>query len=264
MKRVFGVLMLLLCLAPAMGATRAERQQAMVQRLELLERRVGTLTELMLRMDVLQREIQQMRGDMELQNHAIEALKKRQRDLYLDLDTRLNQISGAEGSASIPPAALDGSTTPQSGKYPPAATTKQQSSSSVAPGDPALEARTYQKAFDLLMQKRYADSRRAFQDFLVKYPDGEYADNAQYWLAESSYVERDFALALDGFNKVIDNYPDSSKVSDAMLKSGYIQYEMKQWSKAKETLSNLTRLYPASTASALARKRLEKMRLEGR
>lgn len=263
MMRVFAVL-LLLFIAPVMAAKRAEPQPALEQRLELLERRVGTFTDLMLRMDILQREIQQMRGEMELQNHAIEALKKRQRDLYLDVDQRLNQISGAGDSASIPSAAADGSTTSKTGNEPQAATTKQRSTASVAAGDIALEARTYQKAFDLLMQKRYADSRRAFQDFLIKYPDGEYADNAQYWLAESSYVERDFASALDGFNKVIDNYPDSTKVSDAMLKSGYIQYEMKQWSKAKETLSNLTRLYPASTASTLARKRLEKMRLEGR
>ena len=268
MKRVFGVLLLLM--VPMMAANRAEAQASLEQRLGLLERRVGTLTELMLRMDVLQREIQQMRGEMELQNHAMDALKKRQRDLYLDVDQRLNQISGAGGVPSVPPALPDGSVSPGTEPYPQAttniskATAKQPSSTSATPGDPAYEEQAYQKAFDLLMKKRYADSRRAFQDFLASYPNGEYADNAQYWLAESSYVERDFDRALDGFSKVIDNYPDSLKVSDAMLKSGYIQYEKKQWSKAKEILNSLTRNYPGSTASGLARKRLDKMRAEGR
>ena len=91
------------------------------QRVEVLERQVRTMSELVLRMERLQREVQQLRGEMELQGNAMGALKKRQRDLYLDLDQRLEAgaaPAGAEpgtragdgGQVDVPPA-------PPSGEY---------------------------------------------------------------------------------------------------------------------------------------------------
>lgn len=131
------------------------------------------------------------------------------------------------------------------------------------PADPALEQPMYKQAFDLLMQRRYDEAKQSFRAFLRQYPNGRLAANAQYWVGEASYVTRDFATALDEFSRVVQNYPTSPKVSDSLLKIAFIQYEQKEWAQARKTLETVIQEYASSTAARLARKRLERMRIEG-
>ncbi len=256
---------------PKKGAS-SEQDLPLDQRVELLERRMNALSNIVLRLDALQREVQQLRGDLEEQKHAMEALKQQQRSLALDVDQRLGRISGAP-VASPPPAAAGAVSPPVADRSPPAPV-----ASSPAPGTrtpplatpgpqagagPQQEKAQYQEAFNLLMQRRYDEARPAFTAFLAKYPDGELSDNAQYWLAESYYVSRDYDTALPQFNKVVENFPHSSKVPDAMLKIGFIQGEQQEWEAARGTLEQLIQRYPSSTASQLAKKHLDRMRSEG-
>jgi len=85
------------------------------------------------------------------------------------------------------------------------------------------------------------------------------ADNAHYWLGEAYYVNKDFTGALAAFQLVVDKYPQSRKVPDAMLKVGYCDYELKQWQAAKDVLSRLTTNYPDTPAAHMAQQRLDKM-----
>ena len=103
----------------------------------------------------------------------------------------------------------------------------------------------------------------AFQQFLVTYPDSELADNAQYWLAETYYVTRQFDEALAAFKVVIHDYPRSRKVPDALLKMGYCNYELKRWDAARGALNQVRTDYPETTAARLAGQRLERMEGEG-
>ncbi|MEJ1461875.1 MAG: tol-pal system protein YbgF [Candidatus Sedimenticola sp. (ex Thyasira tokunagai)] len=256
------------------------------QRLQLLERKVKALSAQVIRLDTLQRELQQLRGEIEVQNHAMDALKKRQRDLYLDVDQRLSQVSttapadtqlnskvtpsvaspSAVGQAPAPAAAPTPApvTVVKPVRTMPAMTPPPKvTSGTSASADPAGEKGEYSSAFNMLMQRRYDDAGRAFSDFLAKYPGGDYADNAQYWLAEASYVTRNFDKALEEFQKVLQLYPASSKVPDAMLKSGFILYEKKQWPEARSVLQDLVKRYPGTSANRLAAKRLERMSSEG-
>jgi tol-pal system protein YbgF len=241
---------------------------------------VDTLSNLVLRLDELQRDVQQMRGEMEEQRHAMELLKKRQRDLYADIDQRLSKLTGEPLKplpAPQPPAAGEspapaGATQQPPVKpevasaetaTPPAATTPPPAAVPPVQASAAQQKQEYQHAFNLLMQRRHPEARTAFSEFLVRYPDGGLADNAQYWLAESYLATGDNDTALEGFNKVIDNYPDSPKVSDALYKKGDIYYDRKDWESARKVLEGVTRKYPSSTASQLARKLLDRMRGEG-
>ena len=244
------------------------KPQSTQERLERLERRVKSLTEIMLRIDRLQQEMRQLRGEMEVQAHALETLKKRQRDLYLDIDQRLNQQLSSGPTAGpetgSPPAVRPepGSAAPPARE--PAGPSAQPLPSRPAPAaDSAGEEKAYQKAFNLLKQGRYEESISAFRQFLENYPAGDYADNAQYWLGEASYVSRDFDTALAEFDKVITLHPYSSKVPGAMLKTGFIYYEQQKWSQARKILTDLRGKYPTATESRLAKKRLDKMRAEG-
>ncbi|MEE9357210.1 tol-pal system protein YbgF [Candidatus Vondammii sp. HM_W22] len=274
MKYLVGLLLSAMLAGPVLAAMPPSRQALPVkgveQRVDLLERKVRALSDLVLRLNTLQREVQLLRGEVEVQNHALDALKKRQRNLYLDVDRRLSSIStgvvpAAHGTAMPAPAAIPSApsaSTPPREQLMQTPAVVQQPTGGAA--DPVVEEAEYRAAFEILMQHRYGDASKAFRGFLGKYQGSAFSDNAQYWLAEASYVTRDFDAALVEFRKVIQDYPESSKVPDALLKTSLIQYEKQQWSEARETLETLINNYPSSTAGRLAGKRLERMRTEGR
>ena len=239
------------------------------QRVEVLERQVKVLSGLVLRLEALQREVQQLRGEVELQGNAMSALKKQQRDLYLDMEGRLNQSSGTfdassasadRGSAPVAVPADEASR--QKGKERSVAAVESKPKPVVvATSASAREESEYQKAFELLTQRRYDESAKSFQNFLKAYPAGVYSDNAQYWLGETSYVTRNFDKALVEFNKLLDNFPTSQKVAGALLKIGYIEYEKKDLSRARATLESLVERFPGSSASRLAEEFMRKKKL---
>ena len=246
----------------------ADSATVLEQRIEVLERQVSILSGLVLRLDALQNEVRQLRGDVELQGNALGAIKKQQRDLYLDLDQRLSQSPGAPDAGSGSPESGMQVETPVetgSGRQGPAMGGAAEESGSkpvvVATSASAREESAYQKAFELLTQRRYDEAAKSFQSFLKAYPAGVYSDNAQYWLGETSYVTRDFDNALVEFNKLLDTFPTSQKVSGALLKIGYIQFEKKELSKSRTTLETLIERFPGSSAARLAEEFMRKKKL---
>ena len=114
----------------------------------------------------------------------------------------------------------------------------------------------YMKAFGLYSANKYPEAIEAFTDFLRKYPDAEYAVNAQYWIGECYYSRSDLPKALESFRTVIAKYPYGKKVPDAMLKTGYTLSAMKETEKARSVFESLIVKFPESTAAAKARERL--------
>jgi len=290
-KVVLGLLCVAVFSGSITAAPKGPKPIPVEQRVQLLERKLKAMSSLVVQLDALQREVQQLRGEVEVQNHAMDALKKRQRDLYLDVDQRLNQLS--HGSAVSAPAPVSDATTASTeravtGEPAPQVVAEKTPAPPVAPPppvktvaepevmanstppaatdapaiDPVAEEKAYKAAFEMLMQRRYEDARSAFAGFLQQFPNGSYADNAQDWLAEASYVKRDFDAALIEFQSVVQNHPTSTKVPDALLKSSYIYYEKKQWAEARQTLEKLIKNYPGGTPSKLATQRLQRMKRE--
>jgi len=231
---------------------------------------------LVIQVQELQDEVRELRGRIEEQERELENFKKRQLDQYLDLDQRISElrgnsrVSGASGSAvSTRPAASapaedlpevrEAMDTPSDTVGLGAPVVQSQS----VPASPADEKADYDKAFQALKELRYADAATEFQAFLKKYPNSEYADNAQYWLGESYYVTRNYDIALSAFQRLMDQFPDSPKVPDALLKIGYTHYELKQWDSAFAALTQVTENYPNTTLARLAESRLRSMRTEG-
>ncbi|MCU7891475.1 MAG: tol-pal system protein YbgF [Candidatus Thiodiazotropha sp. (ex Ustalcina ferruginea)] len=238
-------------------------KQSVEQRLQRLERILQnqSLADLVVQLQQLRQEVQQLRGDVELQKHTMDAMSRRQRDLYLDIDQRLSRVQPSNGVGIQAPVVMPPPVTNQ-----PIATVSEPAPGPVAPTppDPKKEATAYQSAFNLLKQGRYSESITAFSSFLRDYAGGGFEDNAQYWLAEASYVNRDFDTALGDFSKVIEKYPQSPKIPGAMLKMGYIHYEKQNWNEVKRILHELRSNYPATTESLLAEKRLKRLAKEGR
>ncbi|MEW8316689.1 MAG: tol-pal system protein YbgF [Candidatus Thiodiazotropha endolucinida] len=273
-KRVLlCILMGLFSVGPAFAANGAKL--TMEQRLQRIERIMQnqSLADLVLQVQQLRQEVRQLRGDLEEQKYNMDGMSRRQRDLYVDIDQRLSRIqSGGAMSPTPQPVTTPVTPPPASGAVgqtaavspePPPEAPASAAIGSVTPPDPKKESEAYQAAFNLLKQGRYGESITAFSSFLRDYPGGEYEDNAQYWLAEASYVNRDFDTALGEFTKIMENYPDSPKVPGAMLKIGYIQYEKKNWTGTRNILKQLIDNFPATTESRLAQKRLQRLTKEG-
>jgi len=244
------------------------------------------MLEMMQNVDELASEISLLRGELEQQSHDIIEIKKRQRELYLDIDRRLRDLeSRAIGQASssapvqvpglneatdeipavepVDNAVSAASSTTGSGLIADSSTPTVSSQETVSSSTNSEEQAAYQSAFDTLKEGRYKKAKAEFKRFLKKYPDSGFAGNSQYWLGEANYVTRNFEQGIIEFELVLSRYPTSTKVPDAMLKLGYTYYEKKQYNKAKIMLSELRKRYPKATAARLASKRLDRIRKEG-
>jgi tol-pal system protein YbgF len=228
--------------------------------------RLGRLVDNRAMLDMLQQvdeiseEVSLLRGEIEVQGNDINEIKKRQRELYLDIDRRLRDI----GSGATAPSTAGQQTPPAEPTTSQPATTTQTTTPAPVPSATQREEKAaYQAAFDTLKEGRYKKAKIELKAFLDKYPGSNYAGNAQYWLGEAHYVTRNFEQGIIEFKKVINKYPTSNKLPDAMLKLGYTFYEIKQYPQAKSILQDLRDRFPTSTAARLATKRLDRIRKEG-
>ena len=265
------------------GSAQAQSRLSLAERVSQLERQVqggsdsGNMSELIMRNQELQAEVQNLRGLVESQAFEIEGLKKRQRDQYVDLDSRLQRLEGgmtvpARPTASQPiesqvPEQLNADEPmPTLGgpvASPPMPIGAEAVGGAVAVSGPD-EKMAYEAAFEALKQGRYSESSQLFSLFLQQYPDGEYAANATYWLGESYYVTQNYEIALETFQGLLSRFPDSRKAPDGLLKVGYCQYELGDSQRAASTLNDVVSRYPDTPVARLAQGRLRALRLDGR
>ena len=233
------------------------RNMTIDQRLSRMERQMENqnLVEMFNRLQSLQSEIEQIRGSLEVLSHDIKGMKQRQKDLYLDLDNRIQQVEMAANSMAGSSMGDMG----ESGFGGEVGSTTE----GVTEGVPASEQEAYQRALGLLRDAKYKEAVEQFKLVLLTFPEGDYSDNAQYWMGEANYVMRDFNAAIEEFGKVISKYPSSSKIADAHLKIGFSYYELQDFTKAKASLERVVKDYPKTTAARLAQSRLHQMKLRG-
>ena len=237
-----------LCIVAIGCATTPPEQDPVVQRLTELDGRLlrierilsnQSLLEQAQRMDALANDVRALRGQVEQMQHGQDTARTQQRDLYADLDRRLQALE-TRGAAA--PAAAG--------------------TNAGSPADD--DAAAYKKAFDLLKDGKYDEATSAFNQFIRTYPQSPLLDNAHYWLGEARYVGKDYQGALRSFKTVVDKFPDSRKLPDAWLKIGYCQYEMKNWKDARDALKRVTQIAADTPTGKLAEQRLAKLQAEGR
>jgi tol-pal system protein YbgF len=175
-----------------------------------------------------------MRGQVEVLANQLETADKRQKDLYLDIDTRLRKLEqrGESGAAAdTKPAAAEAEASP-------------------------AETRAYQAALDQFKLGNYALAVSAMQGFMVTYPNSPLAPNAQYWIGMAHSGQRDYKGAIAAQRKLLAAWPDNPKAPDAMLSIASAQETMGAKGEAQKTLQELIARYPGSSASVSARQRL--------
>lgn len=219
-----------------------------MERIGKVEESVRNLgvVDLLRQIEGLHAEIARLRGSIEVLANQNEQVQKRQRDFYLDLDSRLKRLEGgaaaqAAGSApALPLADADAAAAPRP----------------VTKEELAREVKTYDAASGLFRRNDFAAAEEAFRAFLREYPQSTLAPNATYWIGICQANLKDYKGALATQEGLLARFPQSAKAPDALLAVAAIQAEQGQGGAARNTLEDIIARYPGSEAAGKARTRL--------
>lgn len=118
----------------------------------------------------------------------------------------------------------------------------------------------YQEALRTYDKRAYPEALKLFSDLLEKFPQGDYADRANYWIGECYYASAEYAKAVVAFTKVVD-VQNSSKSDDAQLKLGLSYLRLGKSDLAGAEFKRLISRFPASEYVPRAQKYLAELRM---
>jgi tol-pal system protein YbgF len=211
------------------------QRAADAKRIDALEQRVENQTRIQVDMNTqleqLKADVARLRGQIEVLTNDLENAQKRQKDFYVDLDTRLRKLEPP------PPP------TPGEAPKPPTAD----------------EQRAYEAGLNLVKTSNYKSAVESFSQFLRTYPNSALAPSAQYWVGNSYFALRDFKSAIAAQQRVLEVWPGDAKAPDAMLNISSAQIEMKDIKGARATLEEICKRYPTSEACKMAPERIKRL-----
>lgn len=210
----------------------------------------------------LQQEVQELRGQLEIQAHELKQLKEQSTTYYRDLDTRLrnnvSQTTPVAPTASQQPQPAPAQTPqPQQQLQATNSVVKPSSDAIAISASPADEEISYMTAYDLIKHRQFDEALKAMQHFITLYPNGGYAANAHYWLGELYLVKKDYAQAIIQFERVNQQFPKSSKAAPSLLKLGYAIAATGKKDEAKQKLNKVIKTFPGTASAQLAQEKLK-------
>lgn len=263
------------------------------QRLRRVEQQIQNMqnNDAAARVDSLQNQVESLRNQVEQLTHQLQQVQNQQKSQYADLDKRLAQ-QGTKANQPAPatdtqtasddiltPAAMPAKSNHKAKSNPktPAASDTvaaadaskadnaddHSAAKSASQPNVAEEQQIYQTAYNLIKAKKYNDAVDTLQKMLQKYPSGQFASNAHYWLGELYGLMGKNDQALTEFDTVVRVYPTSPRVSDAQLKVGLIYSAQSKWTEAKAAFKRVINHYPGTAPARLASEQLKQIRQAG-
>lgn len=234
--------------------TRLTQLEAVLQGAALVELSQGVATQ--------ESELRTLRGELETLQETLATLRREQSALAADVDRRLSALESRAASspaaAGVPTDAL--STTSATAAVEAAAEAAAATPTPMASA-PALEPGIlYGQGFDALKAGRYGEAIETLKSFRLQFPEHPLADNAAYWLGQSYYVSREYALAVEAFSAVGDRSADPGKAPDALLKKGLCEIELRRSEAARASFEAVIARYPDSESARQARAQLDALR----
>ena len=238
----------------------AQVQKQIEDRLASIELQLKNqgLVELFGQVEQLKSEVARLRGQIEVLNNESEQTQKRQRDLYIDLDSRLRRLEGGPGASTPPGAAAPAP--PVAGTIAPPAPVA--APGSVAPGGApatdaaAIEQRAYDVALDQFKAGNYSAAIASFNAFIKNYAKSPLTPSAYYWIGNSQFALKDYRAAIATQRQMVAAFPTNPKVPDALLNIATSQFELNDAGASRRTLEDLIAKHPQSEAAGKARQRL--------
>ncbi|UEH07390.1 tol-pal system protein YbgF [Pseudomonas sp. HN8-3] len=204
----------------------------------------------------MQDQLAQQQGAIEVLQNQVNQLKQEGLERYQDLDRRIG--AGVAPAATPDNSAAGGAPSAAAGGAAAGAAAAAPAASN-EPGDPAKEKLYYDAAFDLIKAKDFDKASQAFTAFLRKYPNSQYAGNAQYWLGEVNLAKGDLQGAGQAFAKVSQLYPKHAKVPDSLYKLADVERRLGHTDKVKGILQQVVAQYPGTSAAQLAQRDLQRL-----
>ena len=205
----------------------------------------------------MQDQLSQQQGTIEILQNQVNQLKQEGLERYQDLDRRIG--AGVQPAATPDNSSAGGAPSAAAGGAAAGAAASQAPAASSEPGDPAKEKLYYDAAFDLIKAKDFDKASQAFTAFLRKYPNSQYAGNAQYWLGEVNLAKGDLQGAGQAFAKVSQLYPKHAKVPDSLYKLADVERRLGHTDKVKGILQQVVAQYPGTSAAQLAQRDLQRL-----
>ena len=200
------------------------------------------------RLEEMEMELNAANGRLEEANNAIRELQKNQQDIYRQIDALKSQLANATASK------------PQNHTQPSQQQSSADSRESVQTPNDGSDKTAYQNAVNLIMvDKNYPGACQAFKNFISKYPNSLYLNNAYFWLGEAYMKQKKYTEAKQNFLVVIKD-SSSNKRAESLYKLGVISNNEKNTDYARKFFSLVVRDYAGTTTAKLAQNELDRLK----
>lgn len=222
-----------------------QRLEARVDQLEKTNIRIeeankqqnSSMLDLLSQIELLNQELRKLRGQAEELEHNLQDAKNRQKDFYVDLDTRVRHFEAAEATAQ-------------------AVAVQKATDVRVAEDTVAVENSAYDVIYAYYKAANYEKVIEAAKDFQKQFPDSKRLPGLYYLMGDAYFAQNDFKKSIASYQVVVSKYETSTNVPDAWLNIAACQQQLKDNAAARKTLKLLMTKYPDSKAAKKAKKRL--------
>src|ERR1700694_1027812 len=204
------------------------------------------------RLDTMSTQVQGLSDNLEEIKSRLGKLNQQLVDLQNNVQNIEAKMSGSGAPASTGSAANTVSAQPTT-----SGTMGSGSSAGPAPSADTL----YSNGLRDITSGKYDLARSEFQDYMKYYGDTDLASNAQFYLGEIAYSQKNYDQAVKEYDKVLSNYPKSFKLAPARLKKGMALIELGQKNSGVKELREVVKRYPGTEEERRARARLKDMGL---
>lgn len=196
--------------------------------------------------------LQQLRGQVEALRKDVARSTKKEEDYKEKFDNLILKINFIENFLEI--GRKDSLVEPGD---------RGKAAGSAAAKDPARRQDKevlYSTAYQIFKDGNYDKARTEFRNFLALYPESEYSDNAQFWIGECYFFEKNYEKAILEYEKVAKNFPGGNKVPYALLKQGLSFLKLNDKTSAKLILQQVIKDFPNTNQARIARSKLQEIK----
>jgi len=231
----------------------------------LVEQSGDNVNKLGATMSSLQKSVQDVQANsgarLDTMSTQVQGLSDNLEEIKSRLGKLNQQLVDLQNSVQSLDAKISGTTpAPAAGAANPASSTGASPSSSAVPTGPAPSADTlYSNGLRDITSGKYDLARSEFEDYLKYYADTDLASNAQFYLGEIFYKQKQYVDAVAAYDKVLTAYPKSFKLGPARLRKGMALIELGQKTAGIRELREVVKRFPGSDEDRLARGKLKEL-----
>ena len=205
------------------------------------------------RLDTMSTQVQGLSDNLEEIKSRLGKLNQQLVDLQNTVQTLDAKLSSGSASAGSPSSSSNSGSSSTPAGFAPA-------TGAVNPSGPAPSADTlYSNGLRDITSGKYDLARGEFQDYLKFYGDTDLASNAQFYLGEIAYQQKQYDQAVSEYEKVLNNYPKSFKLAPARLKKGMALIELGQKTGGVRELREVVKRFPGTEEDRRARAKLKEL-----